>query len=71
MKKIYKGIVERDIIRLNEKTGLPLGTQAIVTLKTMNGEEQDAIKERQIKLLKKGFYLGKKFYSKREDLYAG
>lgn len=70
MKKVYKGIVEGNVIRLEGKIGLPIGTQALVTLKTMNKEEQEEIKDRQLKLLDKGFYLGKKLYSSREDLYA-
>ena len=51
MKKVYKGIVEGNVIRLEGKIGLPLGTQALVTLKTMDKEEQEEIKDRQIKLL--------------------
>ncbi len=70
MKKVYKGIVEGNVIRLEEKIDLPIGSQALITLKTMNKEEQRKIKDRQMKLLDKGFYLGKKLYSKREDLYA-
>lgn len=70
MKKVYKGIVEGNIIRLEEKIDLPIGSQALITLKTMNKEEQGKIKDRQMKLLDKGFYLGKKLYSKREDLYV-
>jgi len=70
LKKVYKGIIEGNVIRLKEKIDLPSGSQAIITLKTMNKEEQRKIKDRQMKLLDKGFYLGKKLYSKREDLYA-
>lgn len=70
MKKVYKGIIEGNVIRLEEKIDLPIGSQALITLKTMNKEEQRKIKDRQMKLLDKGFYLGKKLYSKREDLYA-
>jgi len=70
LKKVYKGIVEGNIIRLEEKIDLPFGTKAFVSLKTMYREKQEEIKDRQLKLLDKGFYLGKKLYSKREDLYA-
>ncbi len=70
LKKIYKGIVEGNVIRLEESVELPVGTQALITLKTMKNEKQEEIKNRQLKLLDKGFYLGKKLYSKREDLYA-
>lgn len=70
MKKVYKGIIEGNVIRLEEKIDLPIGSQALITLKTMNKEEQRKIKDRQMKLLDKGFYLGKKLYSKREELYA-
>ena len=70
MKKVYKGVVEDNVIRLEENIGLLNGTEALVTLKTVNKEEQEEIKDRQLKLLDKGFYLGKKLYSTREDLYA-
>jgi hypothetical protein len=69
MKKVYKGIVEGNIIRLEDKITLPFGTQAILTLKPVTEEEQDTIKDRQMKLLDKGFYLGKKHYSGRDDIY--
>ena len=70
MKKVFKGIVEDNIIRLEEKIDLPIGTKALVTLRTINKEEQGKIKDRQLRLLDKGFYLGKKLYSTRGDLYA-
>ncbi|MBF0466567.1 MAG: hypothetical protein HQK88_15555 [Nitrospirae bacterium] len=70
MKKTYKGIVEANIIRLDEKTTLPFGTHAVITLKTdIKKEEQNKIKERQLELLNKGFDLGKKLYLSRQDLY--
>lgn len=70
MKKVYKGIiVEGNVIRLKEKIDIPIGTLTLVTLKTMNKEVQEEIKDRQQKFLDKGFYLGKKLYSRREDLY--
>lgn len=69
MKKVYKGIIEDNIIRFEEKIGLPAGTQALVALKTINKEEQEEIKNRQLNLLDKGFYPGKKLYLNREDLY--
>ncbi|MBI5746648.1 MAG: hypothetical protein HZA13_06585 [Nitrospirae bacterium] len=71
LKKIYKGIVEGNVIHLEEKITLPIGTKALIILKPMDKEEQEKIKERQLKFLDKGFYLGKKEYSNREDLYAG
>ncbi len=70
MKKIYKGTVEGDVIHLKENIDLPLGTQAIIILKTIGKEKQEDIKNRQLKLLDKGFNLGKKLYIKREDLYV-
>ena len=63
MKKVYKGTVEGNIIRLDEKACLSVGTQTIVTLKTINNdEEQEEIKNRQLKLLDKGFYLGEETF---------
>ncbi len=70
MKKVYKGIVEGNVIRLEKQIGLPVGTQILVMLKTLYKDEQEEIKDRQMKLLDKGFYLGKKLYSRREDLYV-
>ena len=69
MKKVYRGIVEGNVIRLDEKISLPAGTHALVTLKTITKEEQKEIIDRQLKYLDKGFQLGKKFYSSREELY--
>ncbi|MEW6608635.1 MAG: hypothetical protein AB1414_14515 [bacterium] len=69
MKNVYKGIAEDDVIRLERRIGLPMGTQILVIVKTFCKDEQKEIKDRQIKLLEQGFYLGKKLYSKREELY--
>ncbi len=69
MKKICKGIIEGNIIRLKEKTGLPDGTYSIIISETTKDANEEEIKNRQLKLLDKGFHLGKKFYSKREELY--
>jgi hypothetical protein len=66
---MYKGIAEGNVIRLEKQTGLPVGTQILVTLKTLYKEEQENIKNRQLRLLDRGFNFGKKLYSKREELY--
>ncbi len=70
MKKIYKGTIEGNIIHLDKSTGLSVGTHALVTLKTLSETTQEDIQSRQLRLLDKGFDLGKKLYSKREDVYA-
>ena len=70
MKKIYKGTVEGNVVRFEKQIELPVGTQILAILKTLYQEEQEDIKDRQIKLLDRGFYLGKKLYSRREDLYV-
>jgi hypothetical protein len=70
LKKVYKGTVDGNVIRLEKQIGLPVGTQILVMLKTLYKDEQEDIKDRQIKLLDRGFYLGKKLYSRREELYA-
>lgn len=70
MKNVYKGTVEGDVIHLDKQIALPVGTQILVILKTLHRDGQEEIKERQTKLLDRGFYLGKKLYSRREDLYA-
>jgi len=69
LKKMYKGIAEGNLIRLEKQIGLPVGTRILVTLKTIHEEEQENIKNRQIRLLDRGFNLGKKLYSEREELY--
>jgi hypothetical protein len=70
LKKVYSGTVEGNIIRLEKQIEFPVGTQIFVVLKTLYKDEQEEIKTRQMKLLDRGFYLGKKLYSRREDLYA-
>ncbi len=70
MKKVYRGIVEGNVIRLEKHTELPAGTHILVSLTTFRKEKQEEIKNRQLKLLDTGFHLGKKHYSRREDLYA-
>ena len=70
LKKVYKGIVEGDVIRLEKRITFPVGTQIFVILKTLYKDEQKEIQDRQIKLFDKGFYLGEKMYSRREDLYV-
>ena len=70
MKKIYKGTIEGNIIRFEESIGFPVGTHAIVTLKTLAEASQEDIQTRQLQILDKGFPLGKKLCAKREDLYV-
>ncbi len=70
MKKNYHGIVDGNIIRLKENLDVPNGTQALVKLKALNKEKQEEIKKRQLKLLQKGFSLGGKLYTNREDLHV-
>jgi hypothetical protein len=70
MKKIYRGIIEGNIIRLRESLDLPRGSQAIITLTALKKEEQEEITDRQMKLLSKGLNLGKKLYTERNDLYG-
>jgi hypothetical protein len=70
MKQVSKGIVEGNVIRLEKPIELPQGTSILVSFTTLYKERQEAIKQRQLKLLDQGFNLGKKLYSSREDLYA-
>jgi len=51
MKKIYKGIFEGDTIHFDGKIDLPVGTNTLVTLRTLSNENQEEITSRQIKLL--------------------
>jgi hypothetical protein len=70
MKQVYKGIVEGNVIRLEHPIALPQGTTILVSVTTVYKERQDAIKQRQLQLLDRGFNFGKKLYSSREDLHA-
>ena len=69
MKQVYKGIVEGNVIRLEQPIQLPQGTSVIVSFSTVYQENQEAIQQRQLHLLERGFSLGKKLYTRREDLY--
>ena len=62
MKKVYQGIIEENVIHLKQKISLPIGTETLVILKTLDNVKQKEIKDRQLKLLDKGFYLGEKCY---------
>jgi hypothetical protein len=45
-------------------------TEVILTfLASQQSANEEPIMERQIKLLEKGFRMGKKLYTKRDDLY--
>jgi len=70
VKKIFKGVVNGNVIRLEESLDLPLGSRAIITLTTLKKDVQAEITDRQMKLLKKGFNLGKKLYTRRNELYG-
>ena len=70
MKRIYRGVVNGNVIRLGESLGLPLGSQAIITLTPLRKEDQKEITDRQVEFLRRGFNLGKKLYTERNDLYA-
>lgn len=69
MKNIYKGVVEGNVIYLEQQIDLPVGTHILVSLQALYNEEQDAIKKRQLSFLERGFDLGEKMYAAREDLY--
>ncbi len=70
MKHVYKGIVEGNVIRLEHPISLPQGTPILVSVTTVYKERQDAIKQRQLQLLERGFNFGKKLYTSREELHA-
>lgn len=70
MKKFCKAVIEDNVIHLEEKLNLPNGMYSIVILQPMRDDKQEEIKNRQLRLLENGFDLGKKMYSKREDLYG-
>lgn len=70
LKKIYKGTIEGNVTHLNENTGFSIGTHALIALKTFSEATQEDIQSRQLRFFDKGYSLGKKLYTNREDLYA-
>jgi hypothetical protein len=70
MKQVYKGIVEGNVIRLENSIKLPQGTPILVSFSTVYQEKQEEITQRQLQLLETGFYLGKKLYTRREELHV-
>ncbi len=70
MRRVLKGSVQGNVIHLDQDIELPEGTPVLVSFSTLYKEKQEKIKNRQLKILEKGFNLGKKLYSKREELYA-
>jgi hypothetical protein len=70
MKQVYKGTVDGNVIRLEHPVQLPQGTPILVSFSTVYQEKQEEITQRQLQLLDRGFHLGKKLYTSREDLHA-
>ncbi|MBN2543286.1 hypothetical protein JXI42_10515 [bacterium] len=70
MKKIFKGTVEGDLVRFEKEIGLPSGTHILAIIKTIYSDKQRDIKDRQLKLLENGFYLGRKLFKDRDELHA-
>lgn len=70
MKQVYKGIVEGNAIRLENPIELPQGTPILVSFSTIYQEKQEEITQRQLQLLETGFHLGKKLYTRREELHV-
>lgn len=69
MKQVSKGVIEGNVIRLEQPIQLPQGTSILVSFSTVYQEKQEAIQQRQLHLLETGFHLGEKLYTHREDLY--
>jgi predicted DNA-binding antitoxin AbrB/MazE fold protein len=69
MKKIYRAVVEGNVVRLLDKIDFPNGTEALVTVSPLKKIAEKDILKRQTELLNKGFHMGKVLYSKREELY--
>lgn len=69
MKKLYKGIVEGNIIKLQEDVDIPKGTEALVSLYPFKKVEEKEIQKRELEFLEKGFDMGRLLYAKREELY--
>ena len=69
MKKLYRAVVEGNLIRLYEKVDIPDGTETMLTLTPVKSSSEKDITKRQIESLDKGFDMGKILYTKRGELY--
>jgi hypothetical protein len=70
MKHVSKGIVEGNVIRLEQPVELPQGTPILVSFSTVYQEKQADITRRQLHLLETGLHFGKKLYTHREELHV-
>jgi predicted DNA-binding antitoxin AbrB/MazE fold protein len=69
MRRLYKGVVEGDIIKLLESVDLPKGTEALVSISPLKKAEEREIQKRELEFLEKGFDMGSVLYVRREELY--
>jgi predicted DNA-binding antitoxin AbrB/MazE fold protein len=69
MKKVYRAIVEGNVVKVLDKIDFPEGTQALVTVSPVKKIAEKEILKRQKELLSKGFKMGKVLYSNREELH--
>ncbi|OGL45302.1 MAG: hypothetical protein A2W05_08650 [Candidatus Schekmanbacteria bacterium RBG_16_38_10] len=70
MKKLYRAVVEGNILKLFENIGLPKGTEALITLSPIKKKKEEDTQQREIKFLEQGFDMGKLLYKKREEIYG-
>ena len=69
MKKVYRAVVEGNVVKVLDKIDFPEGTEALVTVSPVKKIAEKEILKRQKEFLKKGFNMGKVLYSKREELH--
>lgn len=69
MKKLYRAVVQGNIIQLRESVDLPKGTEALVSISPIKKAEEREIQKRELEFLEKGFDMGSVLYVRREELY--
>jgi len=67
--KVYRGIVRGNTVLLEETPDLPDETPALVELRPLSQEGEEAIVARHIAFLKHPPKVGRLLYRKREELY--
>jgi hypothetical protein len=67
--KTYRGIVQGKTIILRRKPDLPDGTEALVTLRTLNTNDLREVIKQQLEFLEKAPEAGKVLIKRREEIY--
>jgi predicted DNA binding protein len=66
--RAYNGVVKDKKVYFEGDAGIKDGTEVLILLKSPL-EDDEAITERQLRILDKGYNMGKIIYSSREELH--